>query len=83
MTERLVRVAAHEGLHARPAADFVRAVKESGAAVTISFNGRTADARSLLAVLTLGVAEGDEVTISAEGEDEEAVAALAELLETA
>lgn len=53
MPVRNAVVQADVGLHARPAAQFVRAVHETGLAVTISKEGRQGvDARSLLEVMT-------------------------------
>ena len=53
------------GLHARPAAQFVRAVHETGLPVTISKNGRPrVDARSLLEVMTEDFPQGCEVQLA-------------------
>jgi phosphocarrier protein HPr len=53
------------GLHARPAAEFVRAVTETGLPVTISKAGRAAvDARSLLEVMTEDFHCGCEVELA-------------------
>ncbi len=66
-----------EGLHARPAAEFVKLAGSFDAAVTV--NG--VDAKSLLRIMALGLTEGDEVTVSATGpEAEDAVRALAGLV---
>jgi phosphocarrier protein len=75
MSERLVSVTSPDGLHARPAALFVRAAAESGAAVRITkvSTGTTADARSILAVLGLDVRGGDDVVLSTDGDDADAV----------
>ncbi len=68
MPERRVTVASQVGLHARPAALFVRAAGRAGVGVTIAKEGATPiDARSLLAVMALDVRHGDEVIIAAEG----------------
>ncbi|NQX28701.1 PTS-dependent dihydroxyacetone kinase phosphotransferase subunit DhaM [Microbacteriaceae bacterium VKM Ac-2854] len=65
------------GLHARPAADFVRLA--STFAARVDANGK--DATSLLGVMSLGLVKGDDVTISASGTDAEtAVEALAKLV---
>jgi phosphocarrier protein len=73
VTERRVSVAAPEGLHARPAALFVKAATDCGLAVTIGRpDGRAVDARSILSVLSLDVRHGEEVVLSAEGPDAEA-----------
>ncbi|GIH11663.1 phosphocarrier protein HPr [Rhizocola hellebori] len=82
MAERRVVVASAVGLHARPAALFVTAVTKIGLPVTLTRrDGRTADARSILAVVTLDVKCGDEVLLCAHGDDAEAALdRLAELL---
>ena len=65
MPARKAIVRASIGLHARPAAAFVRAVTRSGFAVTISRDGRPGvDARSLLEVMTEDFACGCEVVLS-------------------
>jgi phosphocarrier protein HPr len=82
--ERTVVIASRVGLHARPAAVFVKAAAAQPVGVTIrKDDGLPVDATSILAVMTLGAEQGDEVTITAEGDGaEEALAALAALLET-
>jgi PTS hybrid protein len=68
-----------DGLHARPAADFVKLASTFDAEVTV--NGK--DARSLLGIMSLGLTRGMSVVIT--GPDERsrtAVDALAELIET-
>jgi phosphotransferase system HPr (HPr) family protein len=66
-------------LHARPAADLVRAAGRLQAPVTIAANGKRANAKSILEILALGAASGTELTISATGPGAaEAARALAE-----
>ena len=82
MAERRAVIASKVGLHARPAAMFVRAVKQAGLPVTIA-KGDAApiDAASILGVLTLNAACGDEVVLRADGEGADAALdTLAELL---
>jgi phosphocarrier protein HPr len=68
MPERRVLVATADGLHARPAAVFVKAAAKAGLPVSVGFpGGARADARSILAVLSLDVRRGDEVVLTAEG----------------
>ena len=57
------------GLHARPAALFVRTAKQFGSAIRVTHGEREANAKSILSVLTLGAEQGAVITISAEGED--------------
>lgn len=72
----------HEvGLHARPAAQFVKAAGGFTAQVTVRRGERTANARSLLQVLKLEAGQGAEVVIEADGPDaEDAVATLTGML---
>ena len=60
------------GLHARPATAWVDTVRATGLNVRVRHGQETADARNLVALLQLGLHQGDEVVISAEGEDVEA-----------
>lgn len=85
MPSRTVTVASTVGLHARPATTFTRAAAAAPVRVTIAVPGRDpVDARSVLAVLTLGVEHGQEVTLAAGDGDgaEEALDRLAALLAT-
>jgi phosphocarrier protein HPr len=78
MAERNVVIAAAQGLHARPAQLFVQAAARQPVPVSIRVgNGAPVPANSILGVLSLGVRQGTEVTLSAEGD--EAVTALDEL----
>jgi len=70
------------GLHARPAALFVTEAQKYKSRVNLVFNGHSANAKSLLGILGLGVLSGAQVTVSAHGEDEiAALAALKSLIE--
>lgn len=66
-----------EGLHARPAAAFVKLASSFEASVTV--NG--VDAKSLLRIMSLGLVRGDTLTLRGSGrEAEEAIAALRDLV---
>lgn len=68
MPERIVTVASRVGLHARPAAVFVKAASAAPIPVTIAKAGKEpVSARSILAVLGLDVRHGDQVVIAADG----------------
>ncbi len=73
----------HEvGLHARPAAQFVRTAKQFESDIQVTHGEREVNAKSILGVLTLGANRGAVITIRAEGVDaEQALAALAALVE--
>jgi phosphocarrier protein HPr len=68
-SERSVRLPAD--LHARPAGQVCRAAAGFRSRVVISCNGKDADARSVLLVMSLGATRGAEVSVRAEGEDAE------------
>jgi phosphocarrier protein HPr len=79
MAERETTVGPEEGLHARPAAQFVKKAKQFSSDIVVIKGDREANAKSSLKVMTLGAKKGDSITIRAEGEDaEEAVEALAD-----
>ncbi|MGC0372979.1 HPr family phosphocarrier protein [Streptomyces sp. SAI-229] len=69
MPERRVTVASASGLHARPAALFCQAAAAGPVPVRISKGDVTVDAASILGVMRLGVKQGDEVVLAAEGAD--------------
>ncbi|WP_409348446.1 HPr family phosphocarrier protein [Natronorarus salvus] len=70
---RSVEVVPENGLHARPAATFVRTANEFSSDVTVAPDGgESVDATSMIAVTALGVGHGERVTITADGEDEAA-----------
>ena len=69
------------GLHARPAAEFVRATKAFRSQVWLVKGEERFSAASIIEVLTANLNRGDTATIEAEGPDaEEAVQQLAELV---
>lgn len=80
--ERSITSGLPHGIHARPAAAMVAAVKDLDAAVEIRAAGKTADARSPVALMTLGLAHGHSVTVAANGpQAEEAVSRVIAVLE--
>ena len=58
-----------EGIHARPAGEMVKATKEFNCAVTLTKDGKTGDCKRIFG---LAVKAGDEITLTFDGEDEEA-----------
>lgn len=82
MPERRATIASRVGLHARPAALFVRAAAEQPVKVTIRKEEKApVDAASILGIMTLGAEFGDEVILEAEGDGaEKALDSLAALL---
>ncbi|HZA47070.1 MAG TPA: HPr family phosphocarrier protein [Rubrobacter sp.] len=81
MVEKETTIGPQEGLHARPAAQFVKTAKGFSSEIMIVKGDKEANAKSSMKIMTLGAKKGDEVVIRAEGDDaEEAVEALVELI---
>lgn len=59
------------GIHARPAGLLVKEVKKYESKITLSKDGKSADANKLMAVMSLGVKCGQTVEIEITGADEE------------
>ena len=71
------------GLHARPATFFIQKANSYKSLIWIEKEDRKINAKSLLGVLSLGIAKGMTVTISADGADEaDAVKGLSDLINT-
>lgn len=83
MKTKKVTISAAEGLHARPAGEFVKLVKSlAPSKVTIGTDIKTVNAASMLSLLSLGLKCGTEVTLTVDGGDEDAVlAAVADFIE--
>lgn len=60
------------GIHARPAGQLVKEAKKYASRITVSVDGRSADATRLMALMGLGVKCGNTVLVVCEGEDEQA-----------
>ncbi|MCY0867655.1 MAG: HPr family phosphocarrier protein [Desulfurococcus sp.] len=78
MREVKVTVVNKSGLHARPAARFVETARRFKSEVIVVKGGKSASAKNILQVLSLGVDYGDEIVLRVNGEDEDE--ALSELL---
>lgn len=69
------------GLHARAAAAFVKALKDLEVEVTVSWEGQTANGRSVLDLLTLGAPQGSVLELQIQGVDaDEALSTLTRLV---
>ena len=63
------------GIHARPAGLLVKEAKKFESECTNTKDGKTKKLTQLMMLMSLGVKQGDTVTVTAEGADEEAAAA--------
>lgn len=62
------------GIHARPAGLLVKEVAKYESKVSLTKDGKTVDAARLMAVMSLGVKQGQTITVTVEGADEDAAA---------
>ena len=83
MVKRDVTITNNIGLHARPATFFIQKANSYKSLVWIEKDDRKINAKSLLGVLSLGIAKGMTVTIIADGQDEnDAIRGLSNLIDT-
>ena len=72
------------GIHARPAGLIVQVAKQYNSSVEMKTGDKSADCKKLFQIMQLGVRAGDEVEISAEGQDEdEAISELSDTMRAA
>lgn len=70
-----------QGIHARPAGELIKAIKDFACDITISKEGKSADAKRIFGVMGLAAKQGQEITMTAQGVDEDAaIAAIEEFL---
>ena len=60
------------GIHARPAGLLVKTVKGFASTATLEKDGKSCDMRKLMALMGMGVKQGETITVKVEGDDEEA-----------
>ena len=81
MFEKKATVMKQVGLHARPATFLIQKANEFKCSIWIEKDERRVNAKSLLGVLSLGVAQGATINVMADGSDEvDAVETLCELI---
>ena len=64
-----VKIRNKTGMHAKPAADFVKKVNQYSSQISVTFEGKEVNAKDVMALMGLGVAKGNQITIKAEGEN--------------
>ncbi|MFW6134653.1 MAG: HPr family phosphocarrier protein [Elusimicrobiota bacterium] len=82
MEEKNFTVKNKLGFHARAAAMLVENISKYSSDVTIVKNGREVDGKSIMGIMTLAAGQGANITVRAEGEDEnEVLEKIEELIE--
>jgi phosphocarrier protein HPr len=72
MVEKKFKIVADTGIHARPATLLVQQAGKYESEIQLEYNGKRVNLKSIMGVMSLGVGKNAEVTIIAEGNDEEA-----------
>ncbi|MBF0710200.1 MULTISPECIES: phosphocarrier protein HPr [unclassified Gemella] len=81
MLKRDYTIVDETGIHARPATLLVQAASKFESNVELEYNGRKVNLKSIMGVMSLGVGKGAQISIYAEGADEEeAINAIEETL---
>lgn len=70
MVSREVIVKSSTGLHARPATLLVKKASSFKSDVSVEFNGKKANVKSLIGVLSLGITKDSKITVIVSGDDE-------------
>lgn len=81
--EKIFTITDETGLHARPATVLVNTASKYSAEISLTYRDKKVNLKSIMGVMSLGIQQGAEITISAEGADaEEAITALTETITT-
>ena len=82
MEKKDFNVIAETGIHARPATLLVQTASKFNSDINVEYKGKSVNLKSIMGVMSLGVGQGSDVTITAEGTDEaDAIAAIAETMQ--
>lgn len=81
MEKRDFHIIAETGIHARPATLLVQAASKFGSDVKLEYNGKSVNLKSIMGVMSLGVGQNADVTVTADGDDaKEALKAIADTM---
>ncbi|MFJ7728865.1 phosphocarrier protein HPr [Neobacillus sp. NPDC097160] len=69
MAEKQFKVIAETGIHARPATLLVQTASRFDSEINLEYKGKTVNLKSIMGVMSLGVGQGADIKISAEGND--------------
>ncbi|UII57202.1 phosphocarrier protein HPr [Cytobacillus spongiae] len=72
MAEKQFKVIAETGIHARPATLLVQAASKFDSDIQLEYKDKKVNLKSIMGVMSLGVGQGAEIKIIAEGSDEQA-----------
>ncbi|EGL83375.1 Phosphotransferase system, phosphocarrier protein HPr [Caldalkalibacillus thermarum TA2.A1] len=71
MAVKKFKVTSETGIHARPATALVQTAGKFSSEISLEYNGKSVNLKSIMGVMSLGIPQGAEITITAHGDDEE------------
>lgn len=81
MEKRDFHIIADTGIHARPATLLVQTASKFNSDINLEYKGKSVNLKSIMGVMSLGVGQGADVTVSADGSDEaDAINAITETM---
>lgn len=80
MEKKDFHITAETGIHARPATLLVQTASKFNSDINLEYKGKSVNLKSIMGVMSLGVGQGADVTISIDGQD--AAEAMAGIVET-
>ena len=72
MIRKPITIKISNGLEARPIALLVQVASQYESSIYVESEAKKVNAKSIMGMMTLGLASGEEITVSADGKDEEA-----------
>lgn len=83
MAEKTFTITSDSGLHARPATSLVNKAGQFQSEISLTYNGKTVNLKSIMGVMSLGVPKGSAITVTAEGnDDDEAIKGIEDVLKS-
>jgi phosphocarrier protein HPr len=81
MEKKDFHIVAETGIHARPATLLVQTASKFNSDINLEYKGKSVNLKSIMGVMSLGVGQGSDVTISVDGADEaDAIAAIVDTM---
>ena len=71
MITKKIQIQLHNGLEARPVAVLVQVASQYNSSIYVECDDRKVNAKSIMGMMTLGLTAGEEVVVSANGDDEQ------------
>lgn len=71
MINKDITVTKEHGLHARPAAEFVKLASTFESDITLTYNEEEVDGKSIMGIMSLGISNGETCNLKIDGPDKE------------